>query len=149
MDRKDWEKSKQRMQKLLEKGVQELRELAAEASYMTDATTNVVKMEMDVHRLRTKLEKTQMRLGREVARTASPKGRAHHSAQIQKLIEEIHVIDKKIQKDERDIKKVPLSWSAAKKAAQKLMMRSRKTPPRKKAARTKKSTAGKRISKAS
>ncbi len=147
MNRKDWDKSKKQMQGLLERGIEELKGLAAEASYMTDATSNVVKMEMDVHRQRTRLEKLQMRLGREVARTASVEGRVKQNTHVQKLIEEIRLVEKKIQRNEKDIKKVPLTWAAAKAAAKKMMGGSQKTAPRKKAARAKKSATRKRISK--
>ena len=147
MKQKDWDKSKQQLKKMLERGIEELKELAAETSYMTDATTNVVRMEMDVHRLRSRLDKAHMRLGREIARTASPQGRVKNSTPIQKLIEEIRSIEKKIQEDEKAIKKIPLTWAAAKAAAKKMMSGSKKTTPRKKAARAKKSTARKRVSK--
>lgn len=147
MNQKDWDRSKQQLKKVLERGVEELKELAAETSYMTDATTNVVRMEMDVHRQRNKLDRTHIRLGREVARTASTQGRVKNSTQIQKLVDEIRNIEKVIQADEKAIKKIPLTWAAAKAAAKKMMGGSKKTTPLKKAARAKKSTAAKKKAK--
>lgn len=159
MNRQDWEKSKKKMRSLLDQGIAELKELAAEASFMTDATSNVVKLEMDVHRLRTRLEKAQTRLGREVARSASGNGAIRATAGMRKLIKEIHQLEAAIQQDEKKIKRAPLSWSAARKAVtQKSRRRAatkrttatakRKTATRKKkAARKKSSAAGKRISK--
>lgn len=116
MDRRDWEKSKKKMRQLLEQGIEELKELAAEASFMTDATSNVVKLEMDVHRLRGRLEKAQIRLGREAARAAKRDGSIVTTAAMKKLVKEIHGLESAIQQDEKKIKRAPLSWSAAKKA---------------------------------
>ena len=151
MDRRDWEKSKKKMRKLLEQGIAELKELAAEASFMTDATSNVVKLEMDVHRLRTRLEKAQIRLGREVARSAKTDGTIVATAAMKKLVQEIHSLESAIQQDERKIKRAPLSWSAAKKAVTQHNRRATKkrtaTGRKKKAARRKTSATDKRISK--
>jgi hypothetical protein len=119
MNRQDWERSKKQMKKLLEQGIAELKELAAETSYMTDATAKVVKTELDVHRLRNRLEKVQTRLGREVVRAASSNGAIKPTNQIKKLIQEIRSLEGKIDADEKQIKKIPLSWSAAKQAVAK------------------------------
>ena len=150
MNRKDWDKSKKQMRKLLDKGIAELKELAAEASFMTDATSNVVKLEMDVHRLRGRLERAQIRLGREVARTARSDGSITATATTKRLVKEIRTLENAIQQDEKKIKKTPLSWSAAKKAVtQKNRRRAAKrtgVTRKKKAARRKGSSTGKRIS---
>lgn len=143
MNRQDWEQSKKQLKNLLERGIAELKELAAETSYMTEATSNVVKTELDVHRLRSRLEKAQKRLGREVARTASPNGTVTQNAQIKKLVEEVRSIEKQIASDEKQIKKIPLSWSAAKKAVAKKTKVA--TTTRRKAANLKKSAQGKRV----
>jgi len=153
MNRQDWDKSKKQMRRLLEQGIEELKDLATEASYMTDATSNVVKLEMEVYSLRNKLEKAQSRLGREIARTASTEGMIKHSSTIKKLIMEIRKMEAAITQDEVKIKKVPLSWSAAKAAANKKRGKPKKATTsskgasRRKAAREKASAAGKRISK--
>jgi hypothetical protein len=147
MNKKDWEKSKDQMQKLLEKGIGELKDLASEASYLTDATTNAVKMELDVHRLRNQLEKAHKRLGREVARTASSGGKIMQTPQVKKLIDEIHSIEEKIREDEGKIKKIPLSWTAAKAAVKQPKAAAKKAPSPKKATKPKKSAQGKKTPK--
>lgn len=150
MNRKDWEKSKKQMRKLLEQGIGELKELAAEASYMTDATSDVVKLEMDVHRQRNRLDKAQTRLGREVAKAASRAGEFRSTSQITRLIKEIHKLESAINQDETKIRKIPLSWSAARHAVAKKFSRktpaARKSATRRKAALKKSSALGKKIS---
>lgn len=116
MKRANWEKSKQQIRKAIQEGVADIKEWAAEASYLTSATTEVVKLEMEVHRLRTQIEKTLRRLGHEVVRTASAEGTLRQAPSLKKLIASVRSLEKRLQQTDRQIKGTPLTWQAAKKA---------------------------------
>lgn len=145
MNRQDWEKSKRQIRKLITNGIAEIKELAADASQWTDSTTTVVKLEMDIHRLRTEIDKIHARLGREVARQASPNGAIKSTAQMKRLINSCRALEKKLEAAERKVKSADLSWTSAKKTVAKKIRKPRKQATRRKAARIKKSSRGKRM----
>ncbi len=116
MNRTDWERSKKQIRKTIQEGVADIKEWASEASYLTGATTNIVKLEMEVHRLRTQIEKSLRRLGHEVVRTASAQGAIKQTPSIKKLVASVRSLEEKLHKTEKKIKETPLSWQAAKKA---------------------------------
>lgn len=119
MNRLDWERSKKRLRKLIQRGMEDVKELVTEASYLTDATSQVVKLDVDIHRIRTQIEKAHNRLGREVVRAASSQGAVKQTSQIKKLILELRSLEQRAQDREQQLRDVQLSWSAAKQAAKK------------------------------
>jgi hypothetical protein len=139
MNKQDWQRSKNRLRKMVREGVQDMKEWAAEASYLTDATSQVVKLELDIHKTYSKKEKNAFELGKEVAKAASATGALKSNAKIKKLIQDIKAAEKKIQEFEKTVKGIDISWKAAKS-----VVTTRKAPTKKKASTKKKKAVKKK-----
>ena len=116
MAKVDWEKSKLKISQALSEAMTEIKEWVQEASYLTESTSQVVKLEIEVNRIRHQMERTLTLLGREVLRATDAQGHVQTGPAIKKLIAEIRTLEKKLAKSEQKIKKTPVSWQAAKRA---------------------------------
>ncbi len=64
MNQPNWEKSKETLRKFVEKGLHDIKELAAETSFMTDQTTSILKLGQGIIRNRMFLSRQNVANGR-------------------------------------------------------------------------------------
>lgn len=99
-----WEQTKKTLGKILQEGVEEIKELAAETTDFTDKTARIVKGELNLRRLRQQLTQIEAQAGRLVLEKMSLGERLSKTNQLQDLAQEAKDLSARIAAAEEEFR---------------------------------------------
>ncbi len=102
MERTDWTDVKKRLKKAVDQGMKVLKEGTQEAKYMAHQTSQLIQLEVDVHRVKSRIETLSNGLGKEVHK-AMKNGRIAVTPAMKKMNDEILALEKKLRREQSAI----------------------------------------------
>lgn len=119
MDKNDWQQTKKKLKSAFDEGLTYLKEGAREAQFVADKTVHVVKLEVDLLKMKNQLEKAYRKLGRDMAYRVNRAQPLKTDAKIKGDAQAIAKLEKAIAAAERDLNSTTITRkkTAKKKAA--------------------------------
>ncbi len=103
MQKTDWAGVRKKLKKAIDEGMHLLKEGTDEARYVAGQTARVLQIEMEIHRIRTRISTLTYRLGGEAHRMMRS-GRLQASAEIKKVDTEIADLEEMLKKKEGELR---------------------------------------------
>lgn len=113
MAKTDWMEVKNRLKKAIDQSVKILKEGGEGAAYVASQTAHVLQLEMEIHRLKSRIATLMHKLGEEAHRSMS-EGEGRANPEMKKIAADINFLQQSMKKKEAEVKRTHLTRGAAK-----------------------------------
>lgn len=111
MEKTDWADVRNRLKKAIDQSMKVLKEGSKGAAYVAAQTAHVLQLELEIHRLKSRIATLMHRLGEETYR-ASGNGHARVTPEMKKLTADLDFLKDSLRKREGEVKRTHLTRTA-------------------------------------